>query len=143
MPVQLGTRLGDARHREARIEIVPLIDIMFFLLASFMLVSLGMTRAAAVRVDLPSAAQGQADRSGEPVVIAVDAQGVAYWDGRPVGLHELAGCIARRKAGAGDLRVIIDGDRRAGHGAVVEVIDVIRAAGVTKVGFGTQSSPQP
>ena len=87
MPVQLGTRLGDARHREARIEIVPLIDIMFFLLASFMLVSLGMTRAAAVRVDLPSAAQGLADRSGDPVVIAVDAQGVAYWDGRPVGLH--------------------------------------------------------
>ena len=54
MPVKLGSKL-PADETEARIEIVPLIDIMFFLLASFMLVSLSMVNMKSVKVNLPTA----------------------------------------------------------------------------------------
>ena len=59
MPVKLGSRLPQ--ESEARIEIIPLIDIMFFLLASFMLVSLSMVNMKSVKVDLPTAAASTPD----------------------------------------------------------------------------------
>ncbi len=45
------------RRKHSRIEIIPLIDIMFFLLASFMMVSLNLDRTQNIRVDLPTATQ--------------------------------------------------------------------------------------
>ena len=52
MPVKLGSKLPE--ENEARIEIIPLIDIMFFLLAAFMLVSLSMVNMKSVKVNLPT-----------------------------------------------------------------------------------------
>ena len=58
MPVKLGSK--QPSESEARIEIIPLIDIMFFLLASFMLVSLSMVNLKSVKVNLPTATHGDA-----------------------------------------------------------------------------------
>ena len=58
MPVNMGRRL-QPENAEARIEIIPLIDIMFFLLAAFMLVSLSMVHLATVKVNLPDGDGGQ------------------------------------------------------------------------------------
>ena len=65
MPVKLGSKLPPPES-EARIEIIPLIDIMFFLLAAFMLVSLSMVNMKSVKVNLPTAttATGDTKRSG-------------------------------------------------------------------------------
>ena len=63
MPVQLNSN-SDGEGDEARIEIIPLIDIMFFLLASFMLVSLTMTQLHRVPIDLPEASTGVPDSKG-------------------------------------------------------------------------------
>ena len=60
MPVKLGSKL-PTESAEARIEIVPLIDIMFFLLASFMLVSLSMVNMKSVKVNLPTAVTATQD----------------------------------------------------------------------------------
>ncbi len=60
MPVKLGTKL-PSESAEARIEIVPLIDIMFFLLAAFMLVSLSMVNMKSVKVNLPTATTASGD----------------------------------------------------------------------------------
>ena len=60
MPVKLGSKL-PSEHTEARIEIVPLIDIMFFLLASFMLVSLTMAKQQTIKVSLPTATTAKPD----------------------------------------------------------------------------------
>ncbi len=59
MPVKLGSKLPQ--EHEARIEIIPLIDIMFFLLASFMLVSLSMVNLKSVKVNLPTATSASID----------------------------------------------------------------------------------
>ena len=76
MPVNLHSRSSDDEGDEARIEIIPLIDIMFFLLAAFMLVSLSMTQMKRVPLNLPTATTGVADTKTPPWQIAADANGV-------------------------------------------------------------------
>jgi len=134
MPVKLDSKLpGD--NAEARIEIIPLIDIMFFLLASFMLVSLSMVNLKSVKVDLPAAATGSADNSKDMADISVDKSGSIYLDKKPIGDNELVrALLAAQKANA-KLRVMIDGDRDARHGDIIRVLDLVRSAGIDKVAF--------
>src|SRR5581483_12174311 len=88
MPVKLAQRIpGD--HAEARIEIVPLIDIMFFLLASFMLVSLSMVNLKSVKVNLPTAVTSSTDTKRDFVDISVAKTGEFYLDKKPVASNEL------------------------------------------------------
>lgn len=133
MPVKLGSKLPA--EAEARIEIIPLIDIMFFLLAAFMLVSLSMTRLQSVRVDLPTATASTPADQRELVNISVDAGGLAYLDRQPLAFNELAGKLAGLLAANPDLRVIISGDRAARHGDVIQVLDLVRGAGIEQVAF--------
>ena len=64
--------------RRSRIVIIPLIDIMFFLLASFMMVALEMSKTENIKVNLPPASQSQQDYRPDMVNIAVDKSG-AVW----------------------------------------------------------------
>src|SRR5271169_1347844 len=98
MPVKLGSKL-PTESAEARIEIVPLIDIMFFLLAAFMLVSLSMVNIKSVKVNLPTATTAVPDSRKDLADISVDKTGGVYLDKRPVGDNELiAGLLASQKA---------------------------------------------
>src|SRR5208283_1527331 len=93
MPVKLGPRL--VQEAEARIEIIPLIDIMFFLLASFMLVSLSMVNLKTVKVNLPTATSGTNESKRDFVDISIDKAGTAYLDKRPVADdNQLIGALA-------------------------------------------------
>ena len=137
MPVQLHSRSGDDEGDEARIEVVPLIDIMFFLLAAFMLVSLSMTQLQRVPINLPQASTGVPDTKTPPYQIAIDANGVTTWDGKTVTLSEITD---RLKAAAvpTDSRVLISADEEARHKQVLGVLNAVRDAGVEKVSFETK-----
>lgn len=137
MPVQLHSRSGDDEGDEARIEIIPLIDIMFFLLAAFMLVSLSMTQMKRVPLNLPTASTGVPDTKTPPWQIAVDANGVITWESKIVTLSEIT---ARLKASGatGDTRVLISADENARHKQVLGVLNSVRDAGVEKVSFETR-----
>lgn len=137
MPVQLHSRSGDDEGDDARIEIIPLIDIMFFLLAAFMLVSLSMTHMRRVPIDLPQASTSIPDSKNPPYQIAIDAAGVTTWEGKIVTLSEIS---ARLKASAAsaDTRVLIAADAEARHHQVLAVLNAVRDAGVEKVSFETQ-----
>src|SRR2546428_1062864 len=88
MPVKLTSKLPT--ENEARIEIVPLIDVMFFLLASFMLVSLSMVNLKSVKVSLPTATTATFETKNDFVSLSVDQTGVVYFDKQAVGNNELA-----------------------------------------------------
>jgi biopolymer transport protein ExbD len=133
MPVKLGSKLPE--EGEARIEIIPLIDIMFFLLASFMLVSLSMVHTKSVKVNLPTATTATAETKNDFIALSVDKAGMVYLDKKPVGLNELAlGLKASRQTNE-NLRVFISGDADTRHGDIIHVLDVVRSAGVEKVAF--------
>ena len=139
MPVKLGSKLPQ--ENEARIEIIPLIDIMFFLLASFMLVSLSMVNLKSVKVNLPTATVAALDTKRDFVSISVDKSGAAYLDKQPVGLSELAQRLALWQQTNKNVRVFISGDKDARHGDVIHVLDAVHSAGIEKVAFEVRDTP--
>ena len=140
MPVQLHSP-SDDEGDEARIEIIPLIDIMFFLLASFMLVSLSMTQLHRVPLALPEASSGIADSKTPPFQIAVDANGLVTWDRKIVTLSEITARL-KAEAAPGEARVLIAADENSRHKQVLAVLNAVREAGIEKVSFESKS-PQP
>ena len=139
MPVKLGSKLPP-ESAEARIEIIPLIDIMFFLLAAFMLVSLSMVNVKSVKVNLPTATTATADPQRDLVNISVDKAGLTYLDAKPVGPNELALALAALAKTNTEARVFISGDQDARHGDVIRVLDIVRGTGIQKVAFEIRST---
>lgn len=125
-------------QKKARIEIVPLIDIMFFLLASFMLVSLTMTKQRTVSVNLPAAATSQSNLKPDSVSLGVDAAGQVFFEKQPIALEALETLLKERLALNKELPVYISGDTATPHGAMIAVLDYIKRCGVTKVAFNTK-----
>ena len=129
-------KLGfPVRRKHSRIEIIPLIDIMFFLLASFMMVSLSMDQTQNIKVNLPSATQAQHDFKPDMLNIAVDKAGAAWLQKTQLSLPELSLVVSNRFRVDTNLPVYISGDRDTLHGAMADVYEVVRSAGVQKVAF--------
>ncbi|MBC8127051.1 MAG: biopolymer transporter ExbD [Gloeobacteraceae cyanobacterium ES-bin-144] len=134
MPVKLNSSATGEEGDEARIEIIPLIDIMFFLLASFMLVSLSMTHLHRVPLTLPEASTGVADSKMPPFQISIDVNGVPRWDREIVTLSEISTRL-RAMAVPEETRVLISADAESRHKQIIGVLNAVREAGVTKVSF--------
>jgi biopolymer transport protein ExbD len=128
---------GSSRggRKKARIEIIPLIDIMFFLLACFMLVSLTMVNSKSVKVSLPTAQTGDLENKPNTLSISVDATGGIFLNKHPVGKNELQGELTRERTQNANTRVVISGDVDARHGTVITVLDRVRSAGIQNVAF--------
>jgi biopolymer transport protein ExbD len=122
-------------RKHARIEIIPLIDIMFFLLASFMMVSLDMTKVENIRVNVPPATQVQREFGADILLIAVDKAGTCWVEKEPIQLADLHALLKRRFEKNSLLPVYISGDAETRHGDMVAVLDVVRRAGIQKVAF--------
>lgn len=140
MPVKLGSKLPQ-ESAEARIEIVPLIDIMFFLLAAFMLVSLSMVNLKSVKVNLPTAVASAADNNKDTAVLSVDKAGGLWLDQKPLGDNELKAQLSAMAKANPKFRVMLSGDAEARHGAIVHALDLARSAGIEHVAFETKATP--
>ena len=123
--------------RRSRIVIIPLIDIMFFLLASFMMVALEMSKTENIKVNLPAASQARQDYRPDMVNIAVDKSGAVWLEKRPVSLAQLASVLKNRFRANPDVPVYISGDRDTLHGDMVKVYQAVRAVGIQKISFMT------
>ncbi|MEW6157480.1 MAG: biopolymer transporter ExbD [Verrucomicrobiota bacterium] len=129
-------------HKKARIEIIPLIDIMFFLLASFMMVSLTMIKMQSIKMDLPTATAAQRDFKPEIINISVDKLGDVYIEKERKSLPELQSYLSNRLTINTNLPVYISGDKEATHGSIITVLDLVRRSGVQKVSFAI-TTPEP
>jgi biopolymer transport protein ExbD len=139
MPVKLNSKI-PAENAEARIEIIPLIDIMFFLLAAFMLVSLSMVNLRSIKVNLPGATHAVVESQRKDFSdISVDKTGTVFLDKkRIVADPELVRALEAARRSNPNLRFFISGDREAHHGDIIRVLDLVRAAGIDKVAFEIQ-----
>ena len=129
--------------RRSRIVIIPLIDIMFFLLASFMMMALEMSKTENIRVHLPPASQSQQDYRPDMVNIAVDKSGAVWLEKKEVSLADLGLTLSNRFRANPDLPIYISGDRDTLHGDMVKVYQTVRAVGIQKVSFMTDSRQSP
>ena len=135
-------RIGSPIPRKkSRLEIIPLIDIMFFLLASFMMVSLSMIKLQSIKMDLPTATQAKRDIKPDIFTIAVDKIGDVYVEKERKTLPELYSILTNKAQANTNLPVYISGDKEATHGAVINVLDLVRRAGIQKVSFAIAPAP--
>ena len=127
--------------RRSRIVIIPLIDIMFFLLASFMMVALEMSKTENIKVNLPPATEAKQDYRPDMVNIAVDKSGEIWLEKKQITLADLASFLKNRFQTNPDVPVYISGDRDTLHGDMVKVYQVVRATGIQKISFMTDGNP--
>src|SRR2546430_16477008 len=102
------------KHK-ARIEIIPLIDIMFFLLASFMMVSLSQTTMKGMKVNLPVGSSGQTQSKKDYISLSVDKDGYYYFDKRRIALEEILPQLKQVYATAPEAKIFIRGAREPLH----------------------------
>jgi len=123
--------------KHARIEIIPLIDIMFFLLASFMMVSLSQTHMKGIRVNLPSPnSKPQVDPNVKDyVAVRVTEGNLIYFDNVPVIDDEVLPRLYQLYQANKEIKVSLSAEQNALHGDVIRLLDKIRSADITKVGY--------
>ena len=138
---------ADAGKKKARIEIIPLIDVIFFLLATFVLFTLSLDKISSVPVTLPKATNVQGPPDETTVNIQVSDSGTFYWKvgarGAPelIYTNEIAPRLESLRAREANPRVLVRGDNRAKFGAAVMVLDEVRRAGIEQVSVETVPSP--
>ena len=132
---------GGIRKR-ARIEIIPLIDIIFFLLATFIMVSLSMTKNQGVQVALPAAGSaaslGPQEEMEKAVTLSINEKGDVFFNKEKITIAQLPLRLQAFKATAKDPKVIVNSDGAANFKNVVAVLDEVRKIGITKVGINTE-----
>jgi biopolymer transport protein ExbD len=121
--------------KHARIEIIPLIDIMFFLLASFMMVSLSQTHMKGIPIQLPSANVPPPNTPKDFVSIRVGAGNTVSFDGQYVTDDQVMPRLFQLHAANPNIKVSISAEGMARHGDVITVLDMVRRAGIQKVGY--------
>ena len=138
--MKLGSPIEEKR---ARIEIIPLIDIMFFLLACFMAVSLSMIQMRGMKISLPTAVNTQPESHDDFTTITVDAAATVFLEKDRIDEKaELTKRIRALHDQNQDLRIYVRADKDATHGEVIGVLDAVRSAGVNKVAFELQAKTQ-
>ena len=125
--------------KRARIEIIPLIDIMFFLLASFMMVSLSQVHMKGIRVNLPAiVAPTQPLPTPDPkdrVSLFVDPDGIVHFDKEVVPDGDVMPRLVALAKGNPNIKLFVSADREALHGEVMKLLDRVRSAGIEKVAY--------
>jgi biopolymer transport protein ExbD len=130
-------RLPRKHFKKARIEIIPMIDTIFFLLVFFMISTLSMARYSGLPVNLPKAATGQQQPS-ESAALTIAPDGRVSIDKREVPRENVRSILAQRLSAKPDLLVLINADEHVEHGLVVEIMDAARQAGVAKMAIAVK-----
>lgn len=130
-------------HRRGRLEIIPLIDIMFFLLAAFMLVSIDKIRVKSLKVNLPTnVPTSKIEKKEDFISVSVNADGQVQIDKDLITdknqvLPRLQALYAQNK----DQKFLISSDKEARNGDVIAILGQLRAAGFQKVAFSIGTAP--
>jgi biopolymer transport protein ExbD len=121
----------------ARIEMLPLIDVAFLLLVFFVYSMLSMVIHRGINVDLPQARSAVMDKK-DYISLTVTKEGNLYLDKMKVVLKELEALLIQRKEANPNLEVFISGDRKAYYEKLIEVLDIVRISGLSKVSLETE-----
>jgi biopolymer transport protein ExbD len=128
------------RRKKARLGIIPLIDIMFFLLASFMMVSLQMQKVRTLKASLPTATLATSSAKPDIINLRVDRLGLIYTEKAQISRADLLALLTNRYALNTNLPVSISGDRDARYGDTISVLDFVKRAGIQRVAMAVNGT---
>jgi biopolymer transport protein ExbD len=126
-------------HKKGRIEIIPLIDIMFFLLASFMMVSLSQVHMKGIKVNLPLGHTGETQSKENYISVSVDKNGYFFFDKNQMNYDQMLQRLQQVHQADPDAKVFVRGDTDALHGNVVRLLELLRSSGFLKISFEIKS----
>ncbi|NEO26377.1 MAG: biopolymer transporter ExbD [Kamptonema sp. SIO4C4] len=117
--------IQDEQEGTSAINIVPMIDVIFSILAFFIISSLQLTKSQGLPVNLPSA-QTAENQPGTEITLTIEADGAIALNKDPIELEELSPVIQGMVTPSNPSLVIIKADEVVDHGQVVEVMDILR-----------------
>jgi biopolymer transport protein ExbD len=132
---------GPGGTKRARIEIIPLIDVIFFLLATFVLFTLSLNSTGGLPVALPQVASAEGRDPSNSVTLTIREDGTLGWDKEPISLDQFLIRIQAFRQTTPNGRVFINGDQDALFQQVRYVIDEVRKAGISRVHIETRALP--
>ena len=135
-------RIPRKAVEKARIEIIPMIDVIFFILVFFMVSTLSMTLNRGLPVNLPTAATAQKERR-DNVSLTVTQDGKMFLNKEPITLQNMGQRVKAALASDPQLAVVINADGQVLHSTVVDILDELRQAGVSGLAIAVKSGKKP
>jgi biopolymer transport protein ExbD len=126
------------KERHVRIEIIPMIDVMMFLLVFFVLISINVLPALGLRIKPPASATHDQLAERQRITVGIDRNGTTSVDGQPVPLAEIADRLKEKEDPSKKLVVMIAGDEQATLQNVVGVLDALKSAGIASAQIVTR-----
>ncbi|MEA5598542.1 biopolymer transporter ExbD [Rivularia sp. UHCC 0363] len=131
-------KLPEEPDIPAQINIVPMIDVIFAILAFFIMSSLFLTKLEGLPVNLPKASSAQQQQATEPITVTIDQLGTISLNRKPTNIDNLETQI-KKIAGANQERlVIINADEQVTHGKVIAVMDRLREIPGVRLAIATE-----
>ena len=127
----------DETPKKARIEIIPMIDVMMFLLVFFVLISLNVIPALGIKTTLPGSAQPDKLQVRKHAVVTISPAGQVQLDGTDYSLAGLSSALKQLKA-SGDADVVINSDKDVSVQQLVDVMDSIKSSGITAIAISSK-----
>lgn len=123
--------------RKARIEIIPMIDVMMFLLVFFVLISLHVIPAMGIKTNLPGSSQPDKLLVKKHAVVTIAKSGQVQIDGIDSSLSALTIALTQLKS-EGDADVVINSDKEVSVQQLIDVMDAIKASGITAIAIASE-----
>ena len=120
--------------KKARVEMLPLIDVVFLLLVFFIYAFLSMSMHHGLDVELPKAGQAELT-TDDHIAITIDSNNQLFLNKQPVTENDLIPRIQTLLAPNSELPIFINGDKSAGLGTAVKILDLLQTAGIQKISF--------
>lgn len=126
---------------KARIEVIPMIDIMMFLLVFFIMITINAIVGSGIALELPESKTTQPLRD-TTITVGVKKEGALYVDGKQISPEEFTGKLKAAQAQGGKVEVVIAGDREVPLQKLLDVMDLVRAEGIGSVGIAASKNPE-
>lgn len=123
---------------EIRIELTPLIDIIFQLVLFFM-VSTTFEQSPAIDIDLPESSTDQLVSQDMSAEVWIDKEGALFIDQSPISSEDLEALIVTKLQKNPELLIVVNADQSVEHRSVVTLIDRLQVLGVQKLSIGTSN----
>lgn len=130
----------EPKKRKAHIELIPMIDVMMFLLVFFVLVSLNVIPALGMKTQLPSAAHAQQLKPQNKAILTLGIDGQLQLDGQAMTLDGLVPALKAAQQPDTKTTIIVNSDKGVEVARLVEVMDTLRGGGFTSVSIATRKS---
>lgn len=131
-------RWTEETPRKARIEIIPMIDVMMFLLVFFVLISINVIPALGIKTALPKSSQAQETKAVKNAVITLAKTGEIQLEGAAVTLDELAPKLRALQGPGQQLNIMVNGDEAVPMQRLVDVMDALKDSGFDSISIAAK-----